>query len=305
MEKQRLSNNWKFFKGCVSSMAMMVMSGKNPDIVDLPHDAMIFENRTPDTKNGAQTGFYPGGIYTYFRELKVPSDWKDKRVIIEFEGIYETAMVYINGALAKTNLYGYSGFYIEMNPYLNYGEVNEIKVIADNSSEENSRWYSGSGIYRYVNLYIGNKECIDLEGTRLTTVEAKEDTAKLLLQTKCRLDEDNSYQLQFVLKDDKEEIAQKVIASEANGIFEGMIDVANVKLWDCETPYLYHVEISLLKNGRVTDTETFQYGIRTIEVHPGKGFLLNGKTVPFRGTCLHHDNGITGAATFHDADRFL
>lgn len=154
MEKIKLLDNWKFCKGVVSSLKIMEMSGKAPEVVTLPHDAMIYEKRTKETKNGSQTGFYPGGIYTYFKDIVCQKNGKQS-CYSGFEGIYETAMVYVNGALAATNLYGYSGFFVDLKPYLNYGQMNQIKVIADNSAEENSRWYSGSGIYSRCQLYLG------------------------------------------------------------------------------------------------------------------------------------------------------
>ena len=109
---------------------------------------MVHEERTPDTENGTQTGYWPGGLYTYTKKLHAPEEWRDKTAILEFEGVYMTAMVYVNGNLAATNLHGYSNFYVVLDKYLEYGQENEIKVVADNASEKNSRWYSGSGIYR-------------------------------------------------------------------------------------------------------------------------------------------------------------
>ena len=142
MKKIDFNSEWKFVKGYVSSLKLLQMQGKQAETVRLPHDAMIYEDRCENTANGGSTGFYPGGTYTYFKNFYVPADWEEKTVTIEFEGVYETAMVYINGTLVKTNRYGYSNFYVELAGYLNFDQENELKVVVENP-EENSRWYSG------------------------------------------------------------------------------------------------------------------------------------------------------------------
>ena len=145
---------------------------------------MIHEQRDPDTASGAQTGFYPGGEYIYQKKFFVSEEWKDKALTLEFEGIYQTAMVYINGALAKSNLYGYSNFYVPLNPWLNYGCENQIKVIANNSMVPNSRWYTGSGIYRNVKLICGDRIHVPADGVRITTLAADEESAVVEIETK-------------------------------------------------------------------------------------------------------------------------
>ena len=119
----------------------------------------------------------PGGEYIYQKSFTAPEEWKEKKVSLEFEGIYQTAMVYINGALAATNLYGYSGFYVELGPWLKYGEENKIKVIANNSLVPNSRWYTGSGIYRNVKLMAGGRIHVQADGVRVSTLAAEPDSA--------------------------------------------------------------------------------------------------------------------------------
>lgn len=309
MEKIKLLDNWKFCKGVVSSLKIMEMSGKAPEVVTLPHDAMIYEKRTKETKNGSQTGFYPGGIYTYFKDIDVPEEWENRAAILEFEGIYETAMVYVNGALAATNLYGYSGFFVDLKPYLNYGQMNQIKVIADNSAEENSRWYSGSGIYRDVNLYLGGSTYIPPEGVKITTISADEKMARLEL----------AVQIENISEDSRADEAQvdiyyegavicsckKEITDEECGLkqFTWNVEIEHPHLWDTEYPNLYQIEVTLLKNGEILDKQKEHFGIRTIYVDGKHGFCLNGKSLNLRGTCLHHDNGIIGAATIYDAER--
>ena len=121
-----------------------------------------------------------------FRSIFAPEEWQEKTVTLEFEGVYEKAMVYVNGVLAATNRCGYSDFYVSLDRYLKYGEENEIKVIADNSSEQNSRWYSGSGIYRGVNLLVGNLIQIPVNGVKATTIDTDAEVAVVEIVTKVR-----------------------------------------------------------------------------------------------------------------------
>lgn len=151
--------------------------------VCLPHDGMIHEEKTRATKNGHQTGYYPGKQYCYKRKFHVPPEWGSKTVVFEFEGVYMNARVYINGDYAGGDSYGYSNFYVCADDFLKYGEENDIKVIANNSGESNSRWYSGSGIYRNVNIMVGNLLHIKTDGLRITTPEIEDDTAAVIVDT--------------------------------------------------------------------------------------------------------------------------
>ena len=122
--------------------------------VALPHDAMIYEQRSREAVTAGACGYFPGGKYVYEKSFEAPVEWEGKKIILEFEGIYQQAQVYLNGQLTGTNIYGYSNFYVPLENGLVYGESNQLKVVADNSKCPNSRWYSGSGIYRKVNLYV-------------------------------------------------------------------------------------------------------------------------------------------------------
>ena len=119
MIREKLNQNWQFAKGSPSMMDAMSGGGQKFEPVNLPHDAMVHEERTPDTANGTQTGYWPGGLYTYVKKLDVPKEWQDKTVILEFEGVYATAMVYINNEQVQTNLDGYSEFYVVLDKSLN------------------------------------------------------------------------------------------------------------------------------------------------------------------------------------------
>ena len=167
MKRIKWNDDWIFLKpGENPMMAAISGGGGCGEIVTLPHDAMIHEERTPDTKNGHQTGFYPGGCYTYIKNFTAPREWAQKTVLVEFEGVYQNARVYVNGDYAGGHPGGYTCFSVVLDDFLKPGENNELKVIANNSAEENSRWYSGSGIYRDVNLIVGNQVHIGMDSVR-------------------------------------------------------------------------------------------------------------------------------------------
>lgn len=308
MERINFNHDWHVMKGGNSASTAAFMGTAEVQSVHLPHDAMIHETRTPDVASGAQTGFYPGGEYIYQKSLTAPEEWKEKAVFLEFEGIYQTAMVYINGALAATNLYGYSNFYVKLNPWLNYEKENTVKVIADNSLVPNSRWYTGSGIYRNVKLIVGDRIHVPNDGIRITTLAADMESAIVEIETKVQSisKERETATVRVLLERDGKQIAedcQKVVMyPESQETARCSICVANPQLWDCDHPNLYQCRILIECAGQVLDETTEIFGIRTLTLDSAHGLRLNGKEVKLRGTCIHHDNGILGAATFEKAE---
>ena len=179
MIRQNFNADWTVEKGDGNSRMNYFLGNTQTKTVHLPYDAMIHEARTPDTKNGAQPGFYPGGEYLFQKHFTAPQAWQGKPVSLVFEGVYQTALVYLNGWLLTRNVNGYAEFTVEAGPYLKYGADNLLKVIADNSLEPNSRWYTGSGIYRPVRLLVGNKVYLPQDTVRITTRKADEGFALL------------------------------------------------------------------------------------------------------------------------------
>ena len=161
MEKQKLNRGWYFWKDGQEGIKKAV---------DLPHDAMLTEERVPDLENGNASGFYPGGKYVYTKNIYSDAEYENKKILVEFEGVYMNSSVFLNGEKIGGWVYGYTNFYVDLTDRLKIGRDNELKVIADNSQTPNSRWYSGSGIYRDVNLYVGEKEYVVPDGIRVTTV---------------------------------------------------------------------------------------------------------------------------------------
>lgn len=309
MLRKKWNQSWKVTKTGISSLAAMFSGGsQEAQEVHLPHDAMIHETRCEDTPNGAQTGFYPGGQYVYTKTLEVPKAWEEKTAIVEFEGVYQTAMVYINGDFAGKNLHGYSNFYVTLDPYLKYGEQNEIKVIADNTAEPNSRWYCGSGIYRNVNLLLGGRVHIPADGVRIRTVCATEESAIVEVETKLknRAKRREAVSVEVTLSKEEKAVAREcvnvTVFPEEEDLIRASLCIMNPKLWDCDDPELYHCSIVIRNGNEVLDEYEEHVGIRTVFVDAGHGLRINGKTVKLRGTCIHHDNGIIGAATFEKAE---
>ena len=308
MKKEDFNSEWQFVKGYVPSLKVLAMYGKQAQKITLPHDAMIHETRDENTKNGGATGFYPGGVYTYFKTFPVSQEWEEKTVILEFEGVYETAMVYVNGVLAKTNKNGYTNFYVDIARYLNFGEENEIKVVADNSSEENSRWYSGSGIYRGVSLYVGDPVQIPLNGVRITTEEADKDAAVVEISTMVANRSRKKEKLVVTVKfeDEEHQVYEDRVHltsfAESQNTVHQKIAIEKPKLWNCETPHLYRCTIQIYAGEELLDEQELSYGIRKITLDALRGLRINGEPVKLRGTCIHHDHGILGAAAYEAAE---
>lgn len=308
MRRENFNQGWQVQKGGCNAATAAFMGTDEAHLIHLPHDAMIHETRTPDAESGAQTGFYPGGEYIYLKTLDVPDDWKEKKIDLEFEGVYQTAMVYINGALAATSLYGYSNFYVELNPWLNFGAQNRIKVIANNSLVPNSRWYTGSGIYREVSLLAGARIHIPAEGIRITTLAADQESAvveaAIRIKSISRVRE--TVQISVYLEKDGQTVACSrqtvVMYPDTEESCRHTICITQPQLWDCDTPNLYQCRVQVQSKEELLDETTEAFGIRTILLDAVHGLRLNGKTVKLRGSCIHHDNGLLGAATFRRAE---
>ena len=310
MQKQTFNRKWEFVNGAGDNL-LTSMRGekKEPVYVNLPHDAMIHEERHADEPAGSQSGFYPGGLYHYIKTFDAPEEWKDKTVIFEFEGVYANAKVYINGDYAGGHPYGYSNFYVCADEFLKYGAENVIKVTANNSAQPSSRWYSGSGIYRDVNLYVGGDLRIAMNGVRITPTDIREHTA--VVQVETRLENELLQGKRIDVYTEITDAGGNPVAADHKPltVYKGQktqvcqrILVKEPKLWDCENPNLYYAKVSLIADGETKDCVTEHFGIRSISVDSENGFCLNGKEVKLRGTCIHHDNGIIGAATLARAE---
>jgi beta-galactosidase len=283
------------------------VGGKN--IVDLPHDAMILGKRSPKSKRANNTGFYPGGIYTYTKSFFVPEENNRMNMFIEFEGVYMNAMVFINGDFAATHPYGYSNFYVSLDKFLNYGAKNEIKVIAKCPSEPDSRWYSGGGIYRNVKIITGEQFHIKLDGVKIRTRYIEEGLAALDISTEI---ENTGSVLQdacieTIIHDASGNAVasckSKVTATAGDSIvIRHRIQIDAPQLWSPDHPNLYFCSSHLVSGGVCIDEDRHSFGIRTLQLDRRHGLRINGEALKLRGGCIHHDNGVLGAGTFERAE---
>ena len=250
--------------------------------VTLPHDAMLAEPRTALSAGGTNTGWYEGHDYEYRRTLTVPENELADTHILEFEGVYHNAEVWLNGQKAAFRPYGYTNFYVDCAPYLHAGE-NELRVIARNADQPNSRWYSGAGIYRPVQLWTARGARIALNGVKIRTLSLDPAVVEVRVKTTApgtvRLTVDDL----------------PVMQQESDGEAVFTLTLDNARLWTPETPNLYTCRVSFADD-EVTET----FGVRKVEWGTD-GFLLNGKRHIIQGACIHHDNGLLGAVCDPDA----
>mgnify|MGYP000600390122 CR=1 FL=1 len=250
--------------------------------VTLPHDAMLAEPRTALSAGGTNTGWYEGYDYEYRRTLTVPENELADTHILEFEGIYHNAEVWLNGQKAAFRPYGYTNFYVDCAPYLHAGE-NELRVIARNADQPNSRWYSGAGIYRPVQLWTARGAHIALNGVKIRTRSLDPAVVEVRVKTTAP----GTVRLTV---DDLPTVQQE---SDGEAVFTLTLD--NARLWTPETPNLYTCRVNFADD-EVTET----FGVRKVEWGTD-GFLLNGKRYIIQGACIHHDNGLLGAVCDPDA----
>ena len=310
MIEQKWNEDWKFWVDKDSFALVWDIPEIGRDIT-LPHDAMIEKPANPDSLNGGNTGFRDGDVYTYVKMLHAPEEYKEKTIMLKFEGVYMNAFVYVNGQLAAKSPFGYTTFYAPLNDFLKYGEDNEIRVQVRAGAMTNSRWYSGAGIYRDVYLLESDLTHIVLEGVQVKTENADDTYATLKVATELENKTAVSQDLviETVIKDNEENVVAKectfaTIFAGENRTLQQRILVDNPKLWSADNPKLYTFETKVYENTEakeLLDEAVDTFGIRTLAVDAKRGFRVNGKSVNLRGGCIHHDSGLLGAATYEDA----
>ncbi len=262
---------------------------QNKGTVNLPHDAQIREARSPDLC--MDSGFFPGGKYIYVKNYSFPNEFAEQEVYLEFDGVYMNAEVLVNGQSVGFQPYGYTNFIVPIHKHIKVGENNEIKVVADNSKFPNARWYTGSGIYRNVVLHVGAKKHIPPYGIKIDTLDYK--PAKIAISIDVPDTQDCTVKTDIIFDGE-------IIASTSG--FKSEINIPDAQLWSDEHPNLYTANVQLLHNGTVIDEAKETFGIRKIEWDVSYGLKINGNVTLLRGGCIHHDNGVLGAAAYTDAE---
>ena len=320
-----INQGWQFHRGDVKNIAELKSTQSGDDVVNLPHDFLIGQDwvapdasERPDNSDAGSNvrsrlssrGFKEMGIGWYRYELTPKDEWKGKRIVLDFQGIMLVGDVYLNGQRIGGTDYGYLGFDIDLSKLLKWGQTNEIAVKADTQNPSNSRWFTGAGLYRDVNLIVTNKDLffprhplfIRTQGNREVKIKAEiinqqkvakgQTAAKMPVGVRI-LDADG-----------------KVVAEQKNDIHFNAkwrdreyelpsISLENAKLWSPDSPYLYTAEVTLYDNeGNIADQIKEPFGVRTIEIVPQKGLLVNGKKVLLKGYANHHTLGARGAAAY-------
>ena len=320
-----INQGWQFHRGDVKNIAELKSTQSGDDVVNLPHDFLIGQDwvapdasERPDNSDAGSNvrsrlssrGFKEMGIGWYRYELTPKDEWKGKRIVLDFQGIMLVGDVYLNGQRIGGTDYGYLGFDIDLSKLLKWGQTNEIAVKADTQNPSNSRWFTGAGLYRDVNLIVTNKDLffprhplfIRTQGNKEVKIKAEiinqqkvakgQTAAKMPVGVRI-LDADG-----------------KVVAEQKNDIHFNAkwrdreyelpsISLKNAKLWSPDSPYLYTAEVTLYDNeGNIADQIKEPFGVRTIEIIPQKGLLVNGKKVLLKGYANHHTLGALGAAAY-------
>jgi len=295
---------WRFHLGDVAGAQQAAFGDSGWRALDLPHDWSIegpFKEQNPA---GVAGGALPGGIGWYRKAFTLPAGDTAKVVFIEFDGVYRNSEVWINGKYLGKRPYGYSSFRYELTPHLRYGKQrNVIAVRVDNSQQPNSRWYSGSGIYRHVRLIKANPVHVDQWGTYVTTPAVSAESSQVTIRTSLRNERHGEQPIVLstvVLDSAGKEVAAVATMGRVAGdsIAELVQDltISRPVLWSLERPYLYRVVSRVMCGSTACDNYATPFGVRSFVFRADSGFYLNGKAVKIRGVCLHHDLGALGAA---------
>ncbi len=301
---QNFNKEWKFFLGDPEN----AMNRKYNDSVwrdlNLPHDWSIEGEFSKDHPADVGGGALPGGIGWYRKTFKIPEEDTTKLIFIDFDGIYRKSKVWINGHLLGERPFGYISFRYELTPWLNYGEkTNVIAVRVDNSEQPNSRWYSGSGIYRNVRMVTTHKIHIDHWGTFITTPNVTTDDAEVNIDIRVANASALSGDVQvktLIYSPEGKKI--RTVTADLNipphkvKTISQKVYISKPELWSDVKPHMYKAYTFLKSDGETIDQYMTSFGIRTFSFDLNKGFILNGESVKIKGVCNHHDLGCLGAA---------
>ena len=285
MKRTAFNNSWIFTNK---------RTGESKNVT-LPHDAMIHDDRTPDSPSGSAGAYFVPGTYTYEKEFEAPADWKESHVELAFGTVYKDAEIFLNGEKIAFHAYGFTPFNVSLDGHLKFNSKNYLKVVANNSDMPNCRWYSGAGIYAPVYVVTGNKNAyIRYRGVKIDTIDISNPTVRV--RTDFVADEDlaQSLKVRVSIYDRKELVA----TAEGTDTF---IEIPGAKLWSENTPDLYIAKVELLAGDVCIDEVSETFGIRIVSVST-EGFFVNGISTKLRGGCLHPDNGILGACTYIEAE---
>jgi len=295
---------WRFHLGDVAGAQELAFADSGWRTLDLPHDWSIEGEFSEQNPAGVGGGALPGGVGWYRKTFSVPVADSGKLVFVEFDGVYRNSDVWINGRYLGKRPYGYSSFRYELTPNVRFGAGhNVIAVRVDNSQQPNSRWYSGSGIYRHVRLVTSDPLHVAEWGTYITTPVVSADSSHVTIRTSVRNERhgEQPVVLSTVVYDSAGREVAAVstmgrIAGDSAAELVQELTISRPVLWSLERPYLYRAVSRVRCGNRLCDAYTTPFGVRSFEFRADSGFFLNGRHVKIRGVCLHHDLGALGAA---------
>jgi len=305
---EKINENWEFILKDLPEAKEDNFNDERWQRVDLPHDWSIRQPLSPT--HASCMGYLPGGIGWYRKNMPIPAEKSGEKVYLYFEGIYNRSEVYLNGHLLGKRPNGYISFLYDATPYIKYGQDNVVAVRVDHSRAADSRWYTGSGIYRNVWLVYANQVHIAEWGVYAYPSESNGKKGILQVEVEVTNGGKNTENLTVVneLFDDQGKIVtvrknKLSIAAGENSTLSTALSVSKPYLWSIDRPYLYMLKTTLLKDGEEIDSSVTRTGFRSYIFDPNKGFALNGEWMKVKGVCLHHDAGVLGAAVPKDVWR--
>jgi len=302
MQRESFDTGWE----CTAHSTMSPSRDAVWEPVDLPHDASIARERRADYPTGSAGGYAWSGLVTYRKALFAPESWRGRSVLLEFEGVYMNAQVSVNRDLVALHPYGYTSFIVDLSPWLQYGRDNLITVVANNSAQPNSRWYTGTGIYRHVWLCLGGSTHVRPWGVFARAVHIEPGSATVDITTEIDGPSCSKATVHTEILDQNTSVAQVevpvALGSTGTVTLETSLEVPRPRLWSLDDPYIYTVVTEVRVDGQVSDTAQTVLGIRSITVDAEHGLRLNGSSLKLRGGCVHHDCGLLGAASYDRAE---
>ena len=297
--------DWRFLKSDAPEAKNLNFDDAAWRKLNVPHDWSIEGPFAETNPTGGAGAFLPSGIGWYRKHFTLPSDFSQRKVFIEFDGVMANSDVWINGHHLGKRPFGYISFRYELTDHVNFGDKeNVISVRADNSAQPASRWYTGAGIYRHVRLIAADPVYVDKWSTFVTTPKVSADEAVVNLKTTIvnQSDSPRIVSVQFTIEAPDQQIVQsgetdpQTIPAGKSVDFHKDITVKNPKIWSLETPVLYRALTKVRADSATIDDDATPFGIREFKFEPATGFWLNGKNFKLKGVCLHHDCGALGAA---------
>lgn len=308
MRKIRFHDTWVYHLGGGSPLESLLGSSVQKTVT-LPHDGAVEMPRDPSAPGGSGNGFFRAESCYYTKDFTPEAADAGKEFWLSFEGVYQNAFVYINDAFVGKHPYGYGTFLLHITNYLVFGQVNKIKVVIKNHLAS-GRWYTGTGLYGAVHLLVGDRLHLAPEGIRLSTEYAEEDLAVVQCDGVLAYSglgvRDAALTVRLLDADGRVAAENTVPVTMFEGTQKNVrlkLYVKNPRLWDTDNPYLYRYCAFVSEGGKIADEEQGTFGIRTLQLDGVHGLRLNGKSIKLRGGCIHHDNGIIGAAEFPHAAR--